>query len=193
MALAPLAAVADLRARGVDTTDTLRIDTALDVASSAVRTAAETAISRCTSTLQIRAVQATYLPLPGPIWSVDTVTIGGAPATGYEIDDDRTGLHLRRGWAGGKIVVTFDHGLPEVPADIVDLTCTLAIAWLGHIAEGGGSTAGLSSVRVDDANESYTDEAAGQVSPVFIPEATRSWLANRFGGGAYVVSSRGHR
>jgi hypothetical protein len=83
--------------------------------------------------------------------------------------------------------VTYTHGLATVPADIVDLTCSLAKAWLDHIAAGGGSVAGLASVRLDDAAESYTDEAASQISPAFIPEATRTWLAGRFGGGVEVV------
>jgi hypothetical protein len=85
--------------------------------------------------------------------------------------------------------VTFTHGLAVVPADIVDLTCVLAKAWLDHVADGGTSTAGLKSVRIDDAAEGYTDEAAGQVSPVFIPEVTRRWLAARFSGGVAVVET----
>jgi hypothetical protein len=76
-----------------------------------------------------------------------------------------------------------------VPADIVDLTAQLATAWLRHQSEGGGSTAGLTSARLDDAAETYSAESAGQVSPVYIPAVTRQWLAARFGGGAMVVET----
>lgn len=185
MAHAPLATVADLSERGIVDD---RAATALAVASAAIREAADAVISEATSTLTLRARHETFLPLPGPITAVASVTLGGAAVTAHEIDGD--GLYLGSGWGRGDIVVTFTHGLPEVPADIVDLTCNLAKAWLDHATEGGGSTAGLSSVRLDDAAESYTDEHAGQVSPVFIPEITRNWLRARFGGGAAVVGTR---
>jgi hypothetical protein len=52
-----------------------------------------------------------------------------------------------------------------------------------------GSTAGLVAVSIDDAREQYTEEHAGQVSPVYIPKVTRDWLRSRFSGGAFVVES----
>lgn len=186
MALAPLATVADLSARGITAGESA--DTALKVASAAVREAADAVISRTTTTLTFSARHHTFLPLPGPVTAVSEVTVGGAAVTAYELEVD--GLHYSRGWGAGDVSVTFTHGLAEVPADIVDLTCNLAKAWLDHVAAGGGSTAGLISVRLDDAAEGYTDEAAGQVSPVFIPKATCDWLRARFGGGATVVSTR---
>ena len=188
MALAPLAAVADLLLRGVDTSHSTRTAKALDVASSAVRDAAGAVISEVTSTLTLNALHDTFLPLPGPVTAVTSATVNGVPVTAYENRGD--GLHLSGGWSAGPIVVTFTHGLPEVPEDIVDLTCNLATAWLNHVAEGGGSTAGLESVRLDDDAEAYSDEFAGQVSPVFIPEVTRQWLRARFGGGVTVVETR---
>lgn len=189
MALATLAAEADLLARGVDpATDSTKMQTALKVASAAVRDAAGAVIGAVTSTLTLNALHDTFLPLPGPITAVSSVTVNGAAVTAYTIEDG--GLSLDGGWGAGDISVTFTHGLPTVPDDIVDLTCNLAIAWLNHAALGAGSTAGLESVRIDDAAESYTDEAAGQVSPVFIPAVTRAWLAARFGGGATVVQTR---
>lgn len=185
MALAPLATTADLSDRNITQG---ALDVALKVASAAIREAADAVISQTESTLTFPARHDTLLPLPGPIAAVTSVTVAGVAITAYEIEPE--GLYLARGWGGGDISVTFTHGLPAVPDDIVDLTCNLAKAWLDHAAGGGGSTAGLKSVRLDDAAEGYSDESAGQVSPVFIPEITRNHLRARFGGGAKVVATR---
>jgi hypothetical protein len=187
MAHAPLATEADLLARW-PLLDDAQTTTALAVASDLVRDAAGAVISATTSTLTFNAQHDTFLRLPGPVTAVTSVTVAGVDVTGYDIEAD--GLHYGRGWASGTIVITFTHGLPEVPADIVDLTCNLAKAWLDHVREGGGSTAGLTSVRLDDGAEGYSDESAGQVSPVFVPDVTRQWLRARFGGGAAVVGTR---
>lgn len=188
MALATLAVAADLSARGVDTSNADRVAVALEVASAAVRDAAGAVISQTTSTLTFHGHHETLLALPGPITDVAAVTIDGTAVTEYEIEHD--GLYLASSWGSGDISVTFTHGLPTVPADIVDLTCQLAIAWLGHTAQGGGSTAGLTSVRIDDAAESYNDESAGQVSPAYIPSVTRQHLRARFGTAAQVIGFR---
>lgn len=182
MALDDLADVTDLP---VGTTgNTAR---ALKVASAAVRDAAGVPISEVTATITVDAGPGHILRIPGPIRSVDTVTFDGVEITDYLTVG--TGLWRECGWGLSPVpvVVTYTFGLTEVPDDVIDLVCQLALAWLQHQAGGGGSTAGLKSVKIDDASESYTDESAGQVSPVFIPEATRTWLAQRFGGGADVV------
>jgi hypothetical protein len=185
MAHAPLATVADLSQRDISGS---QLEVALDVASAKVREAADAVISQTTSTLTLNPHNFSFLPLPGPVTAVSAVTLAGAPVTAYELESD--GLYLASGWGRGAISVTFTHGLVEVPSDIVDLTCNLAKAWLDHQAEGGGSTAGLTSVRLDDAAEGYSDESAGQVDPVYIPEITRRHLRARFGGGATVVGTR---
>ncbi|HET7689329.1 MAG TPA: hypothetical protein VFK41_03055 [Nocardioidaceae bacterium] len=184
MALDPLATTEDLP-EGT-TGNTAR---ALLVASAAIRDAAGVPISSITATVEVEAVSTNLLRLPGPITAVDSVTIDGTEITDYEKLPN--GLWRHCGWHLNPVpvVVTYTFGLVEVPDDIIDLTCQLALAWLQHQAAGGGSTAGLKSVKIDDASESYTDESAGQVSPVFIPEATRTWLAQRFGGGTEVVLS----
>lgn len=192
MALAPLATTTDLSARGV-TVGNLAL--ALDVASAAVRDAAGSAISQLTSTVVVNAPRGNLLPLPGLVRSVASVSVDGTALTADDYEVLPNGLWRECGWAPLGIplpvTVTYTHGLAStaVPADIVDLTCQLAIAWLNHTAAGGGSTAGLQSVAIDDARESYTDEAAAQISPVFIPEATRNWLARRFGAGVEVVET----
>lgn len=188
MTLTPLATSADLLVRGFAGDSPEREEVALRVASAAVRDAANAVIGEVTSTLTLNALHDTFLPLPGPVTGITSVTVNGVAVTAYEVEPD--GLTLNCGWGAGAIEVTFTHGLATVPDDVVDLTCTLAKSWLDHTDQGGGSTAGLKSVRLDDAAEGYTDEAAGQVSPVFIPEITRHWLAARFGGGATVVHTR---
>lgn len=187
MALAPLASVADLSARGI--TDP-KSATALEVASAAVRDAAEATISQETSTVIVNAGRGNLLTLPGPITAVTAVTIGGSSVTDYEILPNGVWRHCGWGSAPTRVTITYTHGIAVVPADIVDLTCTLARAWLDDLAEGGGSsTRGLKSVKIDDASETYTDEQAAAVSSTYIPKATREWLARRFGSQVAVVET----
>lgn len=192
MALDPLATTADLSARGI-TEPSGSLAKALDVASAAVRDAAGATISAETSTVVVNAGWGNLLSLPGPVTAVSAVLVDGYSINSAEYEVLPNGVWRRCGWAvcGRPVPVTvsYTHGLATVPEDIVDLTCNLAKAWLDHIASGGGSTAGLKSVRLDDAAEVYSDEAAGQVSPTYIPEATRNWLARRFGGGVEVVET----
>ena len=184
--LDPLAREADLPERWLAAPDATR---ALDIASAAIREAAGSAISQQTSTITVPAPSGRLLPLPSPVASVASVSIDGTPVTDYALLTE--GLWRRQGWGCGPapVTVTLTHGLAEVPADIVDLAVQLATAWLAHTESGGGSTAGVTSVRIDDAAETYDAESAGQVSPVFIPEITRQSLAARFGGGPVVVET----
>lgn len=189
MALAPLADTSDLPTAWSGNGEAAR---ALDVASAAIRDAAGNTISAATSTVVVHGGSGQILGLPGPVTAVASVLFDGSALASdcYEVLPN--GLWRRAGWAEcGRpvpVTVTYTHGLTAVPADIVDLTCLLAVAWLEHRTNGGGSsTAGLKDARIDDAAEGYTDERAGQVSPVYIPEATRNWLAGRFGGGVEVV------
>lgn len=186
MSLAPLATVADLPTVWRDHPDASR---ALGVASAAIRDAAQVPISAHTATVRLAASSGPLLALPGPVTAVDTVLLDGTEVTDYEWLVN--GLWRRGGWGCEPVpvTVTYTFGLTAVPDDIVDMTVQLAVAWLLHSEEGGGSTAGLKSARLDDAAEAYTDESAGQVSPVFIPDATRNWLARRFGGGVVVVET----
>ena len=187
MALTPLASTADLAARGIVDGD---LDTALAVASEAIRDAAGVPISSVTATITTPAPTSGHvLSLPSPVTAVTSVAVDGVTVSDYQ--NLGNGLWRRCGWSCEPVpvTVTATFGVTEVPADIVDLTCSLAKAWLDHQAAGGGSVAGLTSVRIDDAAETYSDEAAGQVSPVFLPRATREWLASRFGGSSFVVET----
>lgn len=189
MALSPLADRGDLPTAYKTAVDA---DRAILIASAAVRDAAGSAITQETSTVVVPGGPQTLLRLPGPVISVGSVSLDGTTlSTGaYEVLSE--GLWRPQGWGYGPFPVTVTdlvHGLATVPADVVDLVAQLATAWLQHQETGGGSTAGLQSVKIDDASESYTAEASGQVTPVYIPAATRAWLAARFGGGPSVVST----
>lgn len=188
MALDSLAAVADLPEAWQGHYDAER---ALGVASSAIRDAAGSAIGVLTSVVTVTSSTSQLLRLPGPVTAVTAVEIDGVAVTDYRVLPE--GLWRHCGWDNGcgpvVVEVSLTHGLAEVPPDIVDLCAQLAAAWLQHNESGGGSTAGLTSVKLDDAAETYSDESSGQVSPVYIPESTRNWLAARFGGGVAVVET----
>lgn len=188
MALAPLASAADLPLLWQADPDA---DKALGIASAAIRDAAGSAISVLTSTITVTGGEGRLLRLPGPVGAVAAVAIDGDVVTDYTVLPE--GLWRYCGWTNGcgpvPVSVSLTHGLTEVPEDVKDLCVQLAVAWLQHNEAGGGSTAGLKSVRIDDAAEVYSDESAEQVSPVFIPALTRAWLAARFGGGVAVVES----
>lgn len=188
MALDPLAAAADLPTVWQANALAAR---ALAVASAAIRDAAGVAISEETSTVSVTGGRGNILGLPGPVTAVASVSLDGCalPATAYEVLPNGLWRYCGWGHCPVPVTVTYTHGLTDVPDDIVDLTCQLAVAWLLHQAGGGGSTAGLTSARLDDAAETYSAESAGQVSPVYIPDVTRNWLARRFGGGVEVVST----
>lgn len=170
---------------------------ALDVASAAIREAAGSAIGVLTSVVTVTGGTGRLLSLPGPVGAVTSVLVDGAAVTDYKALPE--GLYRHCGWDGwdswsrqrgpSVVTVSLTHGLATVPADLVDLCAQLAVSWLQHNEGGGGSTAGLTSVKLDDAAETYSDESSGQVSPVYIPAATRQWLAARFGGGVAVVET----
>lgn len=184
MALSNLASTADLPPAWQPSPRAAR---ALDVASAAIRDAADGPISAATGTITTPAPGGSLLSLPGPVRDVAAVTIAGEP-----VDDWSNlghGLWRARGWGRthAAVAVTATFGLPDVPADVSDLCVQLAVSWLQHDADGGGSLGGVTSVRIDDAAETYSSEAASAISPVFIPEVTRTWLAARFGGRGAVV------
>ncbi len=188
MALTPLAVAADLPTAWRTHDDA---DRAIAIASASIRDAAGAAITEETSTVVVNAGRGNLLGLPGPVTAVTSVSVDGTALAASDYEVLPNGLWRYCGWghAPVPVTVTYTHGLATVPEDIADLACQLAVAWLLHMAGGGGSTAGLRTVSVDDASESYTDESAGQVSPTYIPEVTRNWLARRFGGGVEVVET----
>lgn len=198
MALAPLATVADLAARGVTVApdETATINTALEVASAAVRDAAGSPISSVTSTVALEGGADLRLPLPGrPVTAVSAVLVNGTAVTDYKLSSGA--LWRARGWADGcspaEVTVTYTHGLPVVPADIVDLVCRLAGGVLVELRSGDalGALASrpLVSERIGDYSAVYS-YAAPLLSSLEIPDYLRKRLAARFGGSLLVVKSR---
>jgi hypothetical protein len=199
VALQPLATVADLTARGLTIApdETALVGVYLDVASAAVREAAGVPISETTSTVTLEGEGYQWLSLPGPpVRSVEAVAVDGRvlAATDYKLRSGR--LWLARGWSysydPAEVTVTYTHGLPEVPADIVDLVCRIAAAALvAYRAEDGGTglaARDVRSERIGDYSVQYGD--GGRITEMELPDYLREQLAARFGGGAAVVRSR---
>lgn len=197
MALHSLATVADLAARGlvVEADETAVTGIYLEVASAAVRDAAGCPISQTTSTVDLEGESDTRLRLPGPpVTAVTTVLLNGSPVTDWRLTSSR--LWRAAGWNGGdgpsEVTVTYTHGLPTVPADIVDLVCRIAAAALvSHRAEDDGTgiaAADIRSERIGDYAVTYGDD--GLISDMELPDYLRERLAARFGGGAHLVRSR---
>ncbi|WP_055693006.1 hypothetical protein [Streptomyces prasinopilosus] len=197
MALAPLATVDDLEARGlaVDPSEAAVVNVYLGVASTAVREAAGTAISRTTSTVTLEGVPGQRLTLPGvPVVSVDAVTVDGRTETGWRLSSGR--LWRAAGWSGrepSEIEVTYTHGLVEVPADIVDLVCRMVAAALkAYRAEDGGEGLAadkeVTSERLGDWAVTYGSD--GRVTEMELTQHWRERLAARFGSSVTTLVSR---
>ncbi|MFM9643562.1 head-tail connector protein [Streptomyces turgidiscabies] len=197
MALAPLATLADLSARGltVAAEEETVAETYLDVASTAVREAAGVPISQTTSTVSLEGPATQWLTLPGPpIVSVASVEIDGEAVTDFKLRSHR--LWRRDGWSPtcdpSEVDVTQTHGLATVPSDIVDLVCRIAATALADYradAEGAGLAAGdIRAERIGDYSVTYGD--AGLITTMELPDYLRERLEARFGGGVSVLSSR---
>lgn len=169
----------------------------IESASAEVIDAAGSPILSTRSTVELPALRARILRLPGlPVTEVHSVSIDGQPVTGYQRIN--AGLYRATGWSEGSLeVVTVDytHGLPELPADIKDLVCRMVISALINAADGADGLAinngRLSSVAIDDYKESYsTGDTVDAITEMTLPQRTRERLAKRFGNyGAKVVGS----
>jgi hypothetical protein len=197
VALDPLATVADLEARGmtVEPSEAAIVAVYLDVASTAVREAAGTAISRTTSTITLEGVPGQRLKLPGlPIVSVASVTIDGDAVTDWLLRSER--LWRAAGWTAcepSEVEVTYTHGLATVPSDIVDLVCRMVAAAVSayRALEDGEALAAdkeVTSERLGDWAVTYGSD--GRVTEMDLPQHWRERLAARFGGGMGLMRSR---
>ena len=197
MALAPLATVADLEALGVtiDPSEVDLVEVYLDVASAAVRQAAGSPISQTTSTISIEGEPDQRLRLPGPpVTAVATVEIDEVAITDWRL---RSGSLWRElGWSPGctpsEVTVTYTHGLPVVPVDIVNLVCRIAATTLlAYRAAPDGSGLAAREVqqeRIGDYFVTYGDD--GGITEMELPDSTRNRLAARFGNTAALLRSR---
>lgn len=197
MTLLPLATVEDLSSRGLVILDgeSFIVDTYVHVASAAVREAAGSPISQTTSTVTVDSEAVQWLRLPGPpVTAVASVKLDGAAVTDWRL---RSGMLWRAaGWTGtdgpSEAEVTYTHGLPNVPADIVDLVCRMVAAALAAYRsepDGLGLAArDVRSERIGDYSVTYGD--TGLITEMELPDYLVERLAARFGGGAGVVRSR---
>lgn len=194
MALAALATVADLESRGVtvDAAEEPIVGVYLDVASAAVRDAAGSPISETTSTVTLEGAPGVWLRLPGaPVTAVDTVTLDGTAVTDWRLTSGR--LWRAGGWGAGagpsQVTVAYTHGLPAVPADVVDLVCRMAATALTSYRNGATSTTRpIVSERIGDYSVTYAYEDL--FTEADLPDYVRARLAARFGGGVGLVRSR---
>ncbi|MFE6223326.1 hypothetical protein [Streptomyces sp. NPDC057854] len=197
MALAPLATTDDLTVRGlaIEPAEEPFVASALDAASAAVREAAGAPISQTTSTVLVEGEPGQRLRLPGPpLLAVAAVAIDGQAVTDWLIRSGR--LYRAAGWTGpgdtAEVEVTYTHGLPEVPADIVDLVCRMvagAVAAYRSSADGTGLAAqSITQERIGDYSVSYGSD--GRISDMDLPQYWRERLEARFGGGAQLLRSR---
>lgn len=194
MALTPLATIADITARGVTVAANEEpvVTAALDAASAAVRAAAGSTISEHTDTVTLAGTCSPRLALPGaPVTAVSEVLVDGEPVSDYRLSGGV--LWRSAGWQSGpepsEVTVTYTHGLPVVPADVVDLVCRLAVSVLLDYRKaptsGGLTTKRVQSEKVGEYTVNYT--GSWRISEHDLPDYVRARLAARFGGGAPVA------
>lgn len=194
MALEPLATAADLEARSIGTED-LEPETVtalLASASSAVRDAAGGPIGALTTTVTVPGGRHEWLDFPMVITAVSSITIDGTPVTGWKLRGGR--LWRSAGWHpghGNDYTIAGTFGPAEVDADIIDLVCSLFAAAKAALEDGYDPGRGLSAVSIDDYRESYTRGDDEVINPMDLPDRTKTWLRQRFGGGTYVIGTHG--
>lgn len=186
----------DLASYELDELDftTARTARFIAIASEAVTEAAGSPILRRRSVVELTAMPAMILRLPGlPISQIHSVTIAGVELIGWT--RLTAGIHRADGWSQrGLEVVTVDytHGLAEVPADIKDLVARMVIAAELAAQDGADALAlnngSMSSFAIDDYREAYATGAEVEaVTEMTLPERTRERLAKRFGAGPTVA------
>lgn len=189
MALEPLATLADLTELGIAITPAPLVDSLLTSVSAEIREAAGVMIGpKSTSTIKLTGGRERYLAIPAtPVRSVSLVLLDGAAVSDWRLTDGR--LWRACGWASdegpSEVTVTLEHGLDEVPADIVRLACMLVAAGLAASTDGFEGHRGKQYTSIDDYREGYLSGAEEVVDPAEIPDRTRAMLRRRFGGGVY--------
>ena len=189
MTLAPLATVGDLADRNITVPASMNAAAVLASASSAVRDAAGCLITAATSTITLIAEDWRELELPfGPVSAVDEVFAAGVPVAGWTKLGDTLLMPPR--WTRYlpiEVTVTYTHGYPQIPADLVDLVCAItAQVFLTDGDYGSGSV--RTNIRLGDYSESFRLPAgADSPSPVELPDTTRERLRARFGSAAGVL------
>lgn len=192
--MGPLATIDDMAALGVvvDEDEQPIVTQYLAVASASVRDAAGCPISEGTSTVWLAGQREERLPLPGaPVTAVDSVRLDDAEVEGWRLSRPRGSLYRAGGWGSeaSEVEVTYTHGLPEVPDDIIALVCRIAattlMAYRSDETGGGLTTRRVTQLRIGDYSASFAND--GTMTEVELPATTRARLRARFGGGAAVV------
>jgi hypothetical protein len=192
VALPDLASLADLSTRGIDTS-ALAVEM-LSVASAIVRGVCQSPILETESTVTLWATDGdAYLDLPGkPVTAVSSVVLDG---TTLDADDYRLvygRLWRSSGWGWGceprDVVITLTHGFAEVPPEVRQLVCDLAIAGMSAASE-GARVPGMVSESIDDYTVTWAQGAEAVATAMELPRATRLAFRRRFGGGAALVAS----
>jgi hypothetical protein len=118
------------------------------------------------------------------------VKIDGVAVTDWKLVDSSK-LWLSTCWGDGctpvDVEVTMTHGIPEVPAHVVQLVCDLAIAGINAASDGAHDPRVIAE-RIDDYSVQFASEAVA--TAVELPKLTKRWLRAQFGGGAAVVEYR---
>ena len=192
--MGPLATTDDMAALGVtvDAEEKPIVTQYLAVASASVRDAAGCPITSGTSTVWLAGQREERLPLPGPpVTAVDTVLLDEAEVSGWRLSRPRASLYRAGGWGtdASEVEVTYTHGLPTVPDDIVALVCRIAattlMAYRSDETGGGLGVRRVTQLRIGDYSASFAND--GTMTEVELPATTRARLRARFGGGAAVV------
>lgn len=188
----PLAIQADLSDRRITVPGGVDVQVLLRSASSAIRDAAGSSISRSTTTVKLPGSSEQWLAVPlQPANAVTDVEIDGTAVTDFTFMGDR--LWRASGWRNGYapvlVELTVDHGYDAVPDDIVDLCCSLVAASIAAMEDGYDPKRGLANVRIDDYSEGYFKGEDEVVNPLDLPERTRAWLRSRFGSQAHVIGT----
>lgn len=155
----------------------------LAVASALVRNAAGSPVSQTTSTVTIEG-RGSRLALPGlPVTAVSAVAVDGVTVTDWKLFSGA--LARPCGFPSGTAVtVTYTHGLPEVPADIVDIVCRLAGQELVKFRANPDAIAEKPVIQERIGDWSATFGYTVLFSDMELPAYLRLRLAARFGNGA---------
>lgn len=182
---ANLAGVEDLDERGIAVPDGVDPDVILGAASAAIRDAAGCPISQETSTVTLVVDDYSGFTLPaGPVASVDSITVAGVAVPGWrKVGNDIVIAPSLTRWTDClpvEVTVTYTHGYPVIPADIVDLACGMASVAMN---DGNyGRDARLAYVRLGDYGEGYRQASpTDSPSPLALPDRVRQALRERFG------------
>ena len=186
----PLATVYDLSDRGITAEPAALAESLLASVSAAVREAAGSPISLEESTITLAGSPSQWLPLNVYAPRVpSTVSIDGQGVTDYTLVDGK--LWRQSGWVTRRepslVNVTLEHGLDEVPADIVNMVCMFVAAGMSEAKSGFAKPRGRQYVSLDDWREGFTTGDREIVDPTELTDRVKASLRRRFSGSVTVT------